>query len=128
MYNKVTIIGHLTCDATLRYTPGGIGVSDFGIAANYKYKDTEETLFLGCVLLGKIAESLTQYLTKGILVYLEGRLREEKWEKDGRTNKKMMVVVQTVKLLGNKVKPTQTTQAAQTTFFPSKEESDLEPF
>lgn len=119
MYNKIAVIGHLTSDATLRYTPSGMGVADFGIAANYKYKDAEETLFLGCVLLGKIAESLVQYLNKGVLVYLEGRLREEKWEKDGKTNKKMMVVVQTVKLLSK------STQAAKT---PPKEESELEPF
>ena len=91
--NKVMLIGNLTRDPELRYTPGGLGVASFGIAVNTTIgKDEEgnrkvETLFVDVVAFGKQAEVITEYLKKGSLVYLEGRLRYRTWE-DSSGNKR----------------------------------------
>jgi single-strand DNA-binding protein len=84
MFNRVILIGNLTKDPEVRYTPGGTPVATVHIAVNSKFKSgddwKEETLFIDAVVFGKQAESCGQYLSKGRSVLVEGRLRERRWE------------------------------------------------
>ncbi|WP_035587239.1 single-stranded DNA-binding protein [Hippea jasoniae] len=84
--NKILLIGNLTRDPELRYTPAGLGVATFGIAVNTPLgKDEQgnrktETLFVDVIAFGRQAEIVAEYLKKGSLIYLEGRLRYRTWE------------------------------------------------
>ncbi len=87
--NKVILLGNLGRDAELSYLPSGQAVSKFTLATSRRYKDKsgevqDETEWHNIVLWGKSAENLTQYLTKGRKVYVEGRIRTRTWEgRDG---------------------------------------------
>ena len=106
MYNRIILIGKLTKDPELRYTPQGTPVSTFRIAVNTKYKQSDEaredTLFIDIVTFGKQAETCSQYLSKGKSVLVEGRLQERRWESDGQQRSKFEVVAQTVRFLSRK--------------------------
>ena len=84
--NKVMLIGNLTRDPEVRYTPKGTAVTDIGMAVNRVYTtDTgekrEEATFVDITLWGRQAELAGQYLAKGRQVYIEGRLQMDQWEK-----------------------------------------------
>jgi len=100
------MIGNLTKDPEVRYTPGGTPVATLGVAVNSKFKSgdewKEETLFIDCVVFGKQAESCGQYLAKGRSVLVEGRLRERRWEYEGQKKSKMEIVASTVRFLSKK--------------------------
>jgi single-strand DNA-binding protein len=87
--NKVILVGNLGRDAELRYTPGGAAVATINMATTEVWNDKggqrqEKTEWHRVVLWGKTAESLTEYLTKGKQVYVEGRLQTRQWDdKDG---------------------------------------------
>src|SRR5436190_13524533 len=87
--NKVILVGNLGRDAELRYTPGGAAVSTLNMATTETWNDKsgqkqEKTEWHRVVFWGKVAESLTEYLTKGKQVYVEGRLETRQWnDKDG---------------------------------------------
>ncbi len=88
--NKVILVGNLGRDAELRYTPGGAPVATLNIATTEIWNDKtsgqkqEKTEWHRVVLWGKSAESLSEYLTKGKQIYVEGRLQTRKWQdKDG---------------------------------------------
>ena len=88
--NKVILVGNLGRDAELRYTPGGAPVATLNIATTEVWNDKasgqkqEKTEWHRVVLWGKSAESLSEYLTKGKQIYVEGRLQSRKWQdKDG---------------------------------------------
>jgi single-strand DNA-binding protein len=87
--NKVILVGNLGRDAELRYTPGGAAVATINMATTEVWNDKsgqrqEKTEWHRVVLWGKQAESLTEYLTKGKQVYVEGRLQTRQWDdKDG---------------------------------------------
>jgi single-strand DNA-binding protein len=87
--NKVILVGNLGRDAELRYTPGGAAVATLNMATTEVWNDKagqrqEKTEWHRIVLWGKPAESLTEYLTKGKQVYIEGRLQTRQWDdKDG---------------------------------------------
>jgi single-strand DNA-binding protein len=87
--NKVILVGNLGRDAELRYTPGGAAVSTINMATTEVWNDKsgqrqEKTEWHRVVLWGKQAESLTEYLTKGKQIYVEGRLQTRQWDdKDG---------------------------------------------
>lgn len=106
MYNKVILIGNLTRDPELRYTPNGKAVSTVGLAVNSKFRSgeesKEETLFIDVVVWGKQAETVSQYLSKGRQVLVEGRLQERRWEQDGQQRRKTEVVAENVRFLGSK--------------------------
>lgn len=106
MYNRIILIGNLTKDPELRYTPQGTPVSTFRIAVNTRYKQSEEsredTLFIDVVTFGKQAETCSQYLNKGKSVLVEGRLQERRWESEGQQKSKVEVVAQTVRFLSKK--------------------------
>jgi single-strand DNA-binding protein len=87
--NKVILVGNLGRDAELRYTPGGAAVATLNMATTEIWNDKqgqrqEKTEWHRVVLWGKSAESLTEYLTKGKQIYVEGRLQTRQWDdKDG---------------------------------------------
>ena len=87
--NKVILVGNLGRDAELRYTPGGAAVATLNMATTEVWNDKsgqrqEKTEWHRVVLWGKTAESLSEYLTKGKQIYIEGRLQTRQWDdKDG---------------------------------------------
>jgi single-strand DNA-binding protein len=90
--NKVMLIGNLTRDPELRYTPKGTAVADIALAINRVWNNDqgqkqEETTFVDITLWGRQAELAQQYLSKGRGVYIEGRLQMDTWD-DKETGKK----------------------------------------
>lgn len=106
-FNRVILMGNLTRDVELRYTPSNMAVTDIGLAVNDKRKNAqgewiEETTFVDVTLWGRTAEIASQYLTKGQPVLIEGRLKLDTWEKDGKKNSKLRVVGENMRLLGGR--------------------------
>jgi len=105
--NKVFLIGNLTRDPDLRYTPGGTAVANLGIAVNRKFKDSsgelkEEVCFLTVTVWDKQAEACCQYLKKGRPVFVEGVLQSRFWETgDGQKRSAIDVRAERVQFLGN---------------------------
>ena len=105
--NKVFLIGNLTRDPELRYTPGGTAVANLGLAVNRKYKDSsselkEEVCFLSVTVWDKQAEACCQYLKKGSAVFVEGVLQSRFWEtKDGEKRSAIDVRAERVQFLGS---------------------------
>jgi single-strand DNA-binding protein len=133
MYNKVILIGNLTKDPELRYTPQGTPVATFSLAINYTYKQGDdwkkETTFVDIVVFGRQAETCGQYLNKGSSALVEGRLQERRWESDGQQRRKFEVVAQSVKFLSSKKgAQTQESSAGESDLAPPEETTDLEPF
>ena len=84
-YNKVLLMGNLTKDPELRYTPAGIAVANLRLAVNRKYRTKdqelkEEVCFITAVVWSKQAETCNQYLHKGSSLFVEGRLQSRSWE------------------------------------------------
>ncbi len=109
--NKVMLIGNLTRNPELRYTPAGLGIASFGIAVNTPIGRDDsgnrktETLFVDVVAFGKQAEVIAEYLKKGSLIYLEGRLRYRTWEDpSGNKRSKHEVVLNNFQFLNTKEK------------------------
>jgi len=103
-YNKVILIGNLTKDPEIRYTPSGTPVANFRLAVNHKYKQgddlKEEVCYIDIVVFGKQAENCGQFLNKGQSVIVDGRLQERRWEtEDGQKRNKHEVVAQTVRFM-----------------------------
>jgi single-strand DNA-binding protein len=104
--NRVILVGNLGRDAELRYTGGGSPVAKFSMATTETYKGRdgekkEETEWHRINLWGKSAETLAQYLTKGKQVYVEGRLKTQKWkDKEGNDRTSVEVTADKVTLLG----------------------------
>ncbi len=128
MYNKVILIGNLTKDPEVRYTPQGTPVTSFRLAVNSKYKSgddmKQETLFIDVVVWGKQGETCGQYLNKGSAALVEGRLQERRWESDGQQRSKFEVVAQQVRFLSTR----RGTQSADEDITPPEGATDLEPF
>jgi single-strand DNA-binding protein len=131
MYSKVILIGRLTKDPELRYTPKGTPVSSFSLAVNYRYKQADEmkdeTTFIDIVVFGKVAEFCGQYLNKGTAVIVDGRLQQRRWESEGQQRSKIEVVAQSVNFLPGSKKGTGESQGGEE-FVPPDEKTDLEPF
>lgn len=103
--NKVFLIGNLTRDPELRYIPNGTAVASFGMAINTSYTAStgerkEEVCFVRVVVWGKQAENVTQYLSKGRPVFVEGRLIYRTWESEGKTRSTLEVKADRVQFLG----------------------------
>lgn len=99
-FNRVTLMGNLTRDPELKYTPNGTAVAKFGLAMNRQLQSGEEVTFVDVTVWDKQAESCQQYLSKGRLVLLEGRLRQEKWSTpEGDNRSKLIVVAERVTFL-----------------------------
>jgi single-strand DNA-binding protein len=103
--NRVLLIGNLTKDPELRYTPSGTPVANLRLAVNSMYKDQsgqrkEETCYVTIVVWSKQAELCQQYLRKGRSVFIEGRLLYRSWEAEGKTRSTMEVRADRVQFLG----------------------------
>jgi single-strand DNA-binding protein len=105
--NKVLLIGNLTRDPELRYTPQGTAVANLRLAVNRKYKGRdeqmkEEVCFISVVVWAKMAESCGQFLHKGSPVFVEGRLQSRSWEDQasGKTRSVIEVTAERVQFLG----------------------------
>jgi single-strand DNA-binding protein len=103
-FNKVILMGNLTRDPEVRYTPNGIAVASFAIAVNRKYKQGDETKeevsYIDIVVFGKQAESCGQYINKGDSVLIDGRLQQRRWEtEEGQKRSKVEVVAQSVNFM-----------------------------
>lgn len=103
-FNKVILMGNLTKDPEIRYTPSGTPVATFGLAVNRRYKQGEElkdeVCYIDIVVFGKQAEHCGQYLNKGNGVIVDGRLQQRRWETDdGQKRSKHEVVAQTINFL-----------------------------
>jgi len=103
--NKVMIIGNLGRDPEMRYTPSGKPVTSFSVAVSRSWVKpegdrTETTDWFNVVAWGRLAEICSQYLTKGSLVYVEGRLETRSWEADnGQKHFRTEVVASDVNIL-----------------------------
>jgi len=105
-YNKVFFIGHVTRDPEVKYIASGTAVCEVGLAVNEKYKDKETTLFIDVVFWGKRAETAGQYIRKGAPLFVEGKLKQDSWEKDGQKHTKFRVNCDNFQLLGGKKQST----------------------
>jgi single-strand DNA-binding protein len=104
--NKVILVGRLGRDPETRFTSGGQAVANFSLATDETYKDRngerqKRTEWHKVVLWGKLAEITQQYLKKGMLVYIEGRIQTRQWEdkRDGQKRTTTEVVATTMKML-----------------------------
>ena len=107
-YNKVMLIGNLTRDPEVRYTPKGSAVCDIGLAVNRVYtsdsgEKVEEVTFVDVVLWSKMAELAGKYLHKGRPVFIEGRLQMDSWEdkQTGQKRTRLRVVGEQMQFLGS---------------------------
>jgi single-strand DNA-binding protein len=104
--NHVVLVGRLTRDAELKYTNSGQAVTNISVAINQRRKRddqwVEEGHFFDCVVWGKTAESLSSYLVKGKQVGIEGHLRQNRWEQEGRTRSKVEIFTTNIQLLGSR--------------------------
>ena len=100
-YNKVILLGNLTRDPELRYTPSGLPVCEFSLAVHSHHRSQEElkeeVCFIDVVAFGKIGERTKSFGQKGSRVLIDGRLAQRRWDgPDGRTRSKHEVVATTV--------------------------------
>jgi single-strand DNA-binding protein len=102
--NRVFLIGNLTKDPDVRYTPAGKAVGDLRMAVSRRYKtasgeNKEETCFVSVVVWGRQAETCGEYLRKGSSAFIEGRLQYDEWEKDGQKHNRLRVVADRVQFM-----------------------------
>jgi single-strand DNA-binding protein len=118
-YNKAILIGNIVRDCEQKYTPSGTAIANFSLAVNRKFKQNDEqkdeVSFIDCVAFAKTAELCSQYLGKGSGVLVEGRLKQERWEKDGQQRSRIVVVVESVTFL---------TKAKQDNYQPAEAQED----
>lgn len=107
-FNKVILMGNLTRDPELRNLPSGTAVVEFGLAVNRTWSDQsgekrESTTFVDCKAMGRTAEIIGQYMSKGRPIFIEGRLEFRTWEaKDGSGKRsKLDVMVESFQFIGS---------------------------
>ncbi len=106
-FNKVILMGNLTRDPELRYTPKGMAIAKFGIAVNRVWTNEagekkEEVTFVDVDVFGRTAENVGQYMRKGRPILVEGRLKLDQWDdkQTGQKRSRLGVVADTVQFLG----------------------------
>lgn len=107
--NKVLLLGNVTRDPEVRYTPKGSAVCDLGVAVNRGYttdsgEKREEVTFVDVTLWGRTAEVASEYLKKGRPVFIEGRLQMDTWDdkQTGQKRTRLRVVAENMQLLGGR--------------------------
>jgi len=104
-FNKILLMGNLTRDPQLSYTPNQTPVVDFGLATNRKWtgqdgSQREETCFVDCRAFGRQAENINKYLSKGRLAFVEGRLTFDTWTaQDGTKRSRHRVTVENIQFM-----------------------------
>jgi single-strand DNA-binding protein len=109
-FNKVILLGNLTRDPQVRYTPSGMAVADIGLAVNHSWFDKqtnqrrEEATFVDVTLWGRTAEIAGEYLGKGRQVLIEGRLQLDQWDdrETGQKRSKLKVVCENLTMVGSR--------------------------
>jgi single-strand DNA-binding protein len=108
-FNKVILLGNLTRDPEVRYTPKGSAVADLGVAVNRQYtldngEKREEVTFIDVTFWGRTAEVAGEYLKKGRPVFIEGRLQLDTWDdkQSGQKRSKLKVIGETMQMLGSR--------------------------
>lgn len=108
-YNKVILMGNLTRDPELKYLPSGMAVANLGLAVNRVWTDREsgekkeEVSFIDLEAWGRTAETMNEYLQKGRPAFVEGRLRQQRWETDdGQSRSRLVVVVERFQFVGGR--------------------------
>ena len=106
-FNKVILLGNLTRDPEVRYTPKGTAVTDLGLAVNRTYtadngEKREEVTFVDVTFWGRTAEVAAEYLKKGRPVFIEGRLQLDSWDdkQSGQKRTKLKVIGENMQMLG----------------------------
>ena len=105
-YNRIVLVGNLTRDPQLSFTPSNTAICKFGLAMNHKWRDREgntreEVCFVDCTVFGRAAETFNQYMSKGRPVLVEGRLSLNQWTTpEGDKRSKHEVVVDNFTFLG----------------------------
>lgn len=130
-FNSVTLIGRLTADPVSKYLPSGSAVAEFSIANNYyvSTKNATEVNYFDVVSFGKMAETVSKYLTKGKQVAIMGTLRQERWQ-DKDTNaarSKVRIIMQNMQMLGS-TNAAAAGSTMDTTYSPSSSGVDLGSF
>lgn len=103
--NKVVITGNLTREPELKRTASGMAILNLGVAVNDRRKDQKSgewgdyANFIDCVMFGTRAESISNYLHKGIKVAIDGKLRWSQWEREGQKRSKVEVTVDDIEIL-----------------------------
>lgn len=104
--NSVNIMGNLTKDPEIRYTPAGKGVCSMSIANNRIYTKNGERVtevsYFDIDVWGVIAENCVKYLKKGSGIIVEGRLRQDRWEKDGKTQSRVRITANNIHFMPKK--------------------------
>lgn len=106
-FNQATIVGNLTRDPELRYTPQGSAVCEFAVAINRKWKDKQGDVkeavdFIDVVAWNRTAEVAAEYLKKGRPVLVSGRLTQDRWEdQSGQKRSRVRVTAQVIQFLGS---------------------------
>ena len=105
-YNRIVLMGNITRDPQLSYTPANTAICKFGLATNRKWKDRdgnmqEDVCFVDCTLFGRGGETFNQYMSKGRPVLVEGRLQLDQWSTpEGEKRSKHVVIVENFTFLG----------------------------
>jgi single-strand DNA-binding protein len=108
--NKVMLVGNLTRDPELKYTPSGQAVAEFGLAMNESYKnkqtgqDVEKVCFIDITCWGRTGEVAAEYLKKGTQVHIEGKLTQDRWDDaaTGQKRSKIKVTCERLTFIGGK--------------------------
>lgn len=106
-FNQVILMGNLTRDPELSFTPNQTPVVNFGLAVNRKWtkQDSsvgEEVLFIECQCFGKRAEVINEHFVKGSPIFVHGRLRLESWVKDDQKHSRIRVIVDNFEFVGSR--------------------------
>ncbi len=114
--NSVILMGNITREPELRYTPSGQAVCTLGLAVNDKFttkggETKEETLFVDVNVWTKVAENCVKYLEKGSPILVSGKLVFQTWEKDGQKQSKISVTAFNVQFLGGRSEKQEQQQA-----------------
>jgi single-strand DNA-binding protein len=125
-FNQVTLLGNLTRDPELRYTPQGVAVCDLALAVNRKFtrksgEKVDEVAFVDITCWNRLAEIAAEFLKKGRPVLVSGHLAQDRWEEEGTGKKrsKLRVVAETLQFLGGGSKD----DAAPSQEVPAEEEA-----
>lgn len=102
MYHQTIAVGRVGKDPEVRYTTSGQAVANLSLAVTEKYKDKEHTTWYRVQLWGKLAELAGEYVSKGSMLLIEGRMNSRKYEKDGVEKESWELIANTMKFLGGK--------------------------
>ena len=104
--NTVALVGRLVRNVEMRYSSNGSAIASISLAVNRRQKDQQgnwidKASFFDCTYFGKAAEAVSQYLTKGQQVSIQGYLEQQSWESNGQKRSKVVVIVNSLSLLGS---------------------------